>query len=80
MRVRHTIKANEFISDIRSGATDFQLIEKYNLSLRGLDTVLGHLVDFGLITQTELEERQQFTDSMIIRAFLESRREIKVLV
>jgi len=79
MQSHCAIKAREFISDIRSGATDFQLIEKYNVSPRGLEAVLRHLVDAGLITEVELEEREQFTDSLIIRTFLESRRGTVVL-
>ena len=79
MRVQRIIKAREFIADIRAGVTDFQLVEKYHVSPRGLGSLLRHLVDSGLITETELEEREQFTDRLIIHTFLETRREIKVL-
>jgi len=77
--VKRVIQANKFIADIRSGTTDLQLVEKYKVSPRGLDSLLRHLVESGLITERELEEREQFTDSLIIRSFLESRREIKVI-
>jgi len=73
------IKVKQFIADIRAGATDFQLVEKYDLSPGGLDAVLRHLVDAGLITEGELADREQFTDSLIIHTFLESRRQIKVV-
>ena len=77
--VKRVIQANKFIADIRSGATDLQLVVKYKVSPRSLDSLLRHLVESGLITERELEEREQFTDSLIIRTFLESRREIKVI-
>jgi hypothetical protein len=77
--VKRVIRANKFIADIRSGATDPQLVKKYKLSPRGLHSLLRHLVESGLITERELEEREQFTDSLIVRTFLESRREIKVI-
>lgn len=79
MQSQRPIKAKEFITDIRSGVTDFQLVEKYNVSPRGLEALLRHLVDTGLITESELEEREQFTCSLIIQTVLESRRETRVL-
>jgi len=79
MQRQHSINARELIADIRLGVTDFQLIQKYSVSPRGLEALLRHLVDMGLITETELEEREQFTDSLIIRGFLASRRGTIVL-
>ncbi len=76
---KRVIQANKFIADIRSGATDLQLTKKYKVSPRGLGSLLRHLVESGLITERELEEREQFTDSLVIRTFLESRRETKVI-
>jgi hypothetical protein len=40
---------------------------------------LGHLVDAGLITKGELQDRQQLSDSQIIRAFVESCEDIKLV-
>jgi len=79
MSFQHPIKAREVVADIRSDMTDIQLVEKYGITPSSLGTLIRHLVDSGLITQQELEERQQFTDSLIIRMFLESRRETKVV-
>jgi hypothetical protein len=74
-----TIKGREFVQDIRSGVTDFQLSEKYGLTVQDFDRVLGYLVDAGLITKGELQDRQQLSDSQIIRAFVESCEDIKVV-
>ena len=73
------IKGQEFVKDIRSGMSDFDLGEKYGLTPHGFDRVLGYLVDIGLITKGELQERQQLSDSQIIRAFVESCQGIKVV-
>jgi hypothetical protein len=74
-----TIKGKEFVKDIRSGITDFELSEKYGLTVQDFDRVLGYLVDAGLITKGELQERQQLSDSQIIRAFVESCEDIRVV-
>ena len=75
MSFQHPIKARQVVADIRSDMTDIQLVEKYGITPSSLGTLIRHLVDSGLITEQELEERQQFTDSLIIRGFLESRRD-----
>ncbi len=62
----------EMASDIRSGMTDFELGEKYRLSPREFHIALNALIDSGLMTKQELEERQQLSDSQIIRAFIEA--------
>jgi hypothetical protein len=74
-----TIKGKEFVRDIRSGMSDFDLGEKYGLTPHDFDRVLGYLVDAGLITKGELQERQQLSDSQIIRAFVESCQGVKVV-
>jgi hypothetical protein len=73
--VKRAIKAKEVIADIRSGMTDLELTEKYQVTPDGLERLLGHLVDSGLIGERELEDREQLTASQIIRAFIESRRD-----
>jgi hypothetical protein len=73
------IKGKEFVKDIRSGMVDFELIEKYGLTVPDFDRVLGYLVDAGLITKGELQERQQLSDSQILRAFVESCEDLKVV-
>ena len=73
--VKRVIKAKEVIADIRSGMSDLELTEKYRVTPDGLERLLGHLVDSGLIGERELEDREQLTASQIIRAVIESRRE-----
>ncbi len=79
MSATRTIKAKELISDIRSGMTDFDLMEKYELDPPSLDRLLRHLVDTDLVTQSQLEDRSQLSDSQITRAFVESLEDIRKL-
>lgn len=74
-----TIKGREFVKDIRSGMVDFELSKKYDLTVPDFDRVLGYLVDAGLITKGELQERQQLSDSQILRAFVESCEDINLV-
>ncbi len=77
--VKRSIKSKEVIADIRVGMNDLELTEKYRLTPRGLETLLGHLVDNGLIGERELEDREQLTASQIIRAVIDSRRDRRIL-
>jgi hypothetical protein len=77
--VTRIIKTREVIADIREGMNDFELTEKYELTPDGLERLLGHLVDSGLIGERELEDREQLTGSQVIRAVIESRRDRKIL-
>ena len=74
-----TIDGKEFVRDIRSGMTDLEMSEKYGLTVYDFDRVLEYLVDVGLITKGEQLERQHLSDSQIIRAFVESCEDIKIL-
>jgi uncharacterized protein (DUF433 family) len=77
--VNRVIKTRDVIADIRGGMKDFELTEKYKLTPRGLESLLGHLVETGLIGERELEDREQLTGSQIMRAVIESRRDRKIL-
>jgi len=64
--------AEELARDIRSGMTDFELTEKYRLTLREFHLALAALIDSGLVTKQLLEEIQRLSDSQMIRAFVEN--------
>lgn len=51
------ISPGEAVRDIRSGMHDFDLMSKYNLSAKGLESLFGQLVKSGLLQQTELDRR-----------------------
>ena len=59
--------------------TDLEMREKYGLTVHDFDRVVEYLVDAGLITKGEQLERQHLSDSQIIRAFVESCEDIKIV-
>jgi hypothetical protein len=67
-----TIKGKEFVKDMRCGMSDLDLAKKYRLTEPDFDRVLEYLVDAGLITEQELQERQQLPGNSIVRTFIES--------
>jgi hypothetical protein len=79
MPVKPTIKADRIVKDIRGGMTDHALMVKYRLAPQEFDSLLAHLIDSGLMTRQELEERQQLSESQFIRLFVESREDSKRL-
>ncbi len=57
MAAKRTINAKEIVKDIRSRMTDVQLMAKYTLSQRGLESVMKKLLEAKLITQFEFDCR-----------------------
>lgn len=51
------IDAKEALDSLRSGMTDSELMEKYNLSAKGLESLLTKLVKAGALSLGELETR-----------------------
>jgi uncharacterized protein (DUF433 family) len=55
--VKAQIKSKEVLHDIRSGVTHAELKQKYRLTDKGLKSLFKKLIEAGLITQAELEDR-----------------------
>ncbi len=79
MAKKRTIKAKELIKDIRGGMSDLELTQKYCPTEQEFNRVLNFLVEAGLVTKRQLEERQQLSESQIIRAFVESCEDVQVI-
>lgn len=68
MPVKPKINAGDAIRDIRSGMTDAQLMEKYRLSAKGLQSLIKKLLEVKAITPEEIEERRaDYHDTAVIR-------------
>jgi len=52
------VNAREVVRDIRAGMQDSDLIEKYGLSPRGVESLFNKLVTAGLLEQSEVDQRQ----------------------
>lgn len=69
--IKPTIRAINFIHDIRSGLTDFELTEKYSLTETEFESVLHYLVAGNLMSTEELASRQILSQSQITRCFID---------
>jgi len=66
------IKAGDAVRDIRSGVTDAQLMEKYGLSAKGLQSLVLKLLEAKAITSAEIDQRRAtFHDTIIIQRMSE---------
>jgi hypothetical protein len=54
---KQKVSAYELAADIRSGMDDSALMQKYRLSVQGLQSGLQKLLQAGLLKQTDLDER-----------------------
>ncbi len=52
------INASEALQDLRGGASDLELMEKFKISGKGLESLFSKLVEAGEISQYELERRK----------------------
>jgi hypothetical protein len=57
MVAEREIKAKELVNDIVSGLGDTELMRKYKLTFRGLQSVFRKLVDVGIVNEAALEGR-----------------------
>ncbi len=62
---RPPLDAREFVGDIRSGMPDAELMEKYRVSSRGLQSVFDQLVKAGVMRQSELDQRMTSFDATV---------------
>ena len=57
MAAQKEIKAKEIVSEIASGVGDNELMDKYKLTFRGLQSVFKQLLDLKIVDAELLEER-----------------------
>ncbi|MBI5252264.1 MAG: HD domain-containing protein [Desulfomonile tiedjei] len=60
------IEANQAVEDIRSGFDDTELMKKYGLSARGLQSLFAKLVSAGVLRKSEIEARNSNATTSII--------------
>ncbi len=67
---RIRLDAKDVLTDLRQGMGDSEIMEKYNLSARGVQSLFGKLVESGLIDKAELENRAASPNRTVdIRSF-----------
>jgi hypothetical protein len=65
MTSKRTIKAKDIVNDIRSGMTNLQLMEKHNLSSKGLQSIFTKLMDAKAVKDRELDGRTPLADDTV---------------
>ena len=66
---KRKIKAEPFVTDLRSGLDDGELMEKYSLSESQLHKLMRKLIDAGALDEMELFMRTYLSDSFMTKAF-----------
>ncbi len=65
MNAKRKISGKDFVRDMRSGMSDSQLMDKYSLSLTGLQKVFRKLVDSGHMRVEELYGRASLREDSV---------------
>jgi hypothetical protein len=65
MGSKRTIKARDIVNDIRAGLTNLQLMEKYQLSSKGLISIFTKLTMEKAVRQEELQGRSPLADDTV---------------
>jgi hypothetical protein len=66
MSSQRKIKASEIVSEVRSGTDNYELMDKYQLSARGLKTIFEKLVATGLIKRREIADRMPLYQDPVV--------------
>jgi hypothetical protein len=72
-----SIKAKEFVRDVKSAMDDDGLMIKYGLTSEQLQRVFKQFIDMDLLSQDQINVRAQLSESRITRAFLEVHKDSK---
>ena len=70
-----SIKAKEFVRDVKDLMDDSGLMAKYGLSADQLQRVFKQMIDMDLLSQDQIRVRAQLSDSRITQAFLDVHNE-----
>lgn len=66
MKPKITIHVEEFVRDLRSGLTEGELMEKYELGIRSLRKVYDKLIQAGFVRADEVYRRPAWSDESIL--------------
>jgi len=66
MSPKKIIQARDIVKDIRTGLTDAELMEKYGLSAKGLESAFQKLVNSRIMTVAEVYGQARFGEDTVI--------------
>jgi hypothetical protein len=64
MAPKRTVSARDIVTDIRAGLTDSQLMDKYGLSAKGLESLFTKLIEAGVMESSEIYGRSARDDTV----------------
>jgi hypothetical protein len=65
MAAKPMIKAKDIVNDLRSGLTNLELMAKYGLSSKGLQSIFLKLMEAKALREGELDGREAFADDTV---------------
>ena len=65
MESKRTIKAKDMVHDIRAGLTNLELMQKYRLSPKGLQSIFTKLIEAKAVKVGELDARGALSDDTV---------------
>jgi hypothetical protein len=65
MLPKRKISSRDIVNDIRTGMSDTELMQKYKLSSRGLQSIFSKLLEAKAVDPSEIYERSSFGDSTV---------------
>ena len=71
---KRKISRKNFLTDVQAGVDDGELMKKYELATVQLEHMLERILDSGQVTEKDLEDRTNLSDTSITRAFIEVQR------
>jgi uncharacterized protein (DUF433 family) len=72
-------RVKDVVKDIEAGVTDSYLMDKYDLSSGQLESLFRKIVNTGLVSQEQLDERLSLSDTAITKAFVEVQQSVQEL-
>ncbi len=60
-----TNNKREVLTDVRTGMSDSEIMSKYRVSARGLESIFNKLMDAGVIDQKELDSRVDLSERTV---------------
>jgi len=74
-----TISASEVLKDVRSGMDDEELMLKYNITFRQLQSLFRKMIQGGYVSPLEMAQRLCVTESQVTEAFDRVTKAVKEL-
>ncbi|MEW6348384.1 MAG: hypothetical protein AB1646_04940 [Thermodesulfobacteriota bacterium] len=76
---KRKIKAVDVVKDIQRGVSDPELMKRYDVTSKQLELLLQKLLNKGLVTQQQLDDRLSLADTTVTKAFVDTQKSVEEL-